>query len=367
MSLPGKFAKLLTAVLACAGLTSLPLFAALPASAAPANAALASAALASAAPVATTTPAIEVCGTGPAVQRPTSIVITCADHGMIAVDPHWTSWTATSATATVTLAWRVTPGRWSKTTADITLADPSREAGGKVLFTALRLHVTGATPRGFIRDATFNEAPLPAETLPAETLPARTLPAQIQAGAPAGAMAPARRAATKPRASGGSGQLNVAGIEGFWVLAGGQSTGSVTVPGYGAFTYPQIAAAITGAESSYEPGNIEPGESYADTGWGLWQITPGNSEPTYGVDYQLLDPWNNAEAAVAKYDANGFLPWTIYTSGAYEGFLPNVQGVLPDTVLTDPGQYQWFNGPAPAGSAANFALGGTYGPPIAGH
>ena len=347
MSLPGKFAKLLTAVLTCAGLTSLPLFAALPASAARA---------------ATTIPAIEVCGTGPAVQRPASIVITCADHGMIAADPHWTNWTATSATATVTLVWRVTPGHWSKTTADITLADPARAADGKVLFTALRLHVTGATPRGFIRDATFNEAPVPAETLPA-----KTLPAEIQAGTPAGAMAPAGRAATQPRASGGSGQLNVAGIEGFWVLAGGQSTGSVTVPGYGAFTYPQIAAAITGAESSYEPGNIEPGESYADTGWGLWQITPGNSEPTYGVDYQLLDPWNNAEAAVAKYDANGFLPWTIYTSGAYEGFLPNVQGVLPDTVLTDPGQYQWFNGPAPAGSTANFALGGTYGPPIAGH
>jgi hypothetical protein len=324
-----KLARLLAAVLASAGVACLPLIAAIPANAA----------------TATVTPGIKVCGTGAAVRQPASIILTCADHGMIAKGLRWTSWTGTGATATATVTWRVTSADAGQTTADITLASPAREAGGEVLFTALRLHVTGATPHGFIRDATFNEAPAPAQP-------------------PAHAMTPAGRAGAEPRASGGSGQIITAAIEGYWVLAGGQSTGSVAVSGYGTYTYPQLAAAITGAESSFIPGNILPGEPYAVTGWGLWQITPGNSEPAYGVDFQLLDPWNNAEAAVAKYDANGFLPWTTYTSGAYESYLQYVQGVVPETALTDPGQYEPYNGPAPAGTHNASSPGLTYGPPI---
>jgi hypothetical protein len=328
-------AGVLAAILTGAGMASAPLAAA--------------AAAAASRPV---RPVFKACGTGAAVRQPASIVLTCADRGMTARRLRWTSWTATGATATGTVTWRLTSTDAGRTTADITLTDPVRGAGGTLVFTALRLHVTGATPRGFIRDATFDEAPS-AVTAPGSRIAApRALPGRAGASG-AGASG-----------AGASGQLDVAGIEGFWVLAGGQSAGSVRVPGYGTYTYPQIAAAITGAESSFLPGNILLGAPYADTGWGLWQITPGDSEPRFGVDYQLLDPWNNAEAAVAKYDASGFLPWTVYTSGVYERFLPDAQGVAPDTALTDPGQYEPYDAPAPAGTHNSSSPGTTYGPPI---
>jgi lysozyme-like protein len=104
-------------------------------------------------------------------------------------------------------------------------------------------------------------------------------------------------------------------LESYWEQGGGSS---VTAP---------IAAAIAMAESSGE--NVEQqGQPYATTGWGLWQITPGNSEPQYGTDADLLNPVNNAKAAVAKWKAagNSFTPWTTFTSGKYLQFL---QGNVP--------------------------------------
>src|SRR5689334_13705443 len=97
-----------------------------------------------------------------------------------------------------------------------------------------------------------------------------------------------------------SGSLSFARIEGYWIAAGGPASNAAT------------AAAITGAESGSLPGNIQPSQPYSTTGWGLWQITPGNSESAFCVDFRLLDPWNNAEAAVAKYRGagNSFSPWT---------------------------------------------------------
>ena len=73
-----------------------------------------------------------------------------------------------------------------------------------------------------------------------------------------------------------------------------------------------------GSENSYDPGIIQSGQPYSTTGWGLWQITPGNSESQFGQDYQLLDPWNNAEAADAKYKGAGnrSCPGTTYNNGA---------------------------------------------------
>lgn len=109
-----------------------------------------------------------------------------------------------------------------------------------------------------------------------------------------------------------SGTLGYAQIEGFWVLAGGSTAR------HGGYTGAQIAAAITGTESSFLPGIIQPYVDYCGpgavrAGWGLWQITCGDSVPQYGSDFQILDPWNNAEAAVAKYDAaGGFTPWSTY-------------------------------------------------------
>jgi hypothetical protein len=277
-------------------------------------------------------PAVEDCGTGAALTRPGSLILTCADGRMVASRLRWRSWNGTEASATSTVTWvaSVSATRRDRTTADVTLSNPVREADGKVLFTKLSLRVTGATPRGFIRDVTFSEAPAKA-VAPAEMSP-RSLSPETAAAA--------------------SGTLNTAAIGGYWELAGGPSSVAET------------AEAITGAEASFEPGIIQPGMPYSTTGWGLWQITPGDSVPAYGEDYQLLDPWNNAEAAVYKYDAAaGFTPWTTYVDGAYQGYLQYAS--TPNTNLTDPGQYDPINS-APSGTHNSSAPGSTYGPPIPG-
>lgn len=79
-------------------------------------------------------------------------------------------------------------------------------------------------------------------------------------------------------------------------------------------------AAIALAESS---GNnvVQQGQPYSTTGWGLWQITPGNSVPSVGTDQALLNPVANAQAAWAKYQGQGLGAWTTYTSGAYKQFM----------------------------------------------
>lgn len=80
-------------------------------------------------------------------------------------------------------------------------------------------------------------------------------------------------------------------------------------------------AAIAMAESS---GNnvIQQGQPYSTTGWGLWQITPGNSVPSVGTDQALLNPVANAQAAYAKYKSQGLGAWTTYTSNRYLTFMP---------------------------------------------
>lgn len=98
-------------------------------------------------------------------------------------------------------------------------------------------------------------------------------------------------------------------LEGFWEGAGGSPRLAPTM------------AAIALAESRGR--NVKQrGQPYARTGWGLWQITPGDSEPQFGVDQALLDPHRNAEAAVAKERSQGLGAWATYTSGAYLSFMP---------------------------------------------
>jgi len=98
-------------------------------------------------------------------------------------------------------------------------------------------------------------------------------------------------------------------LENAWDTAGGPSAEAPT------------AAAIAEAESG-GAAVMQQGQPYSTTGWGPWQITPGNSEPQFGTDNALLQLPNNAGAAVAKYDAaGGFTPWTTYTSGKYEQFM----------------------------------------------
>ena len=94
-----------------------------------------------------------------------------------------------------------------------------------------------------------------------------------------------------------------------------------------------VAAAIAMAESGGQSVK-QKGQPAATTGWGIWQITPG--------DPSLLDPNTNAKAAVAKYKAagNSFSPWTTYNDGAYLSFLA---GAATDT----------YGGTRPGGQNAN--------------
>lgn len=84
-----------------------------------------------------------------------------------------------------------------------------------------------------------------------------------------------------------------------------------------------IATSITEPESARIPNNVQQGQPYSTTGWGLWQITPGDSEPQYGVNDAMLNPLNNARAAHAKYrGAGGWYPWTTWTKGFNAPFIP---------------------------------------------
>jgi hypothetical protein len=126
----------------------------------------------------TASPAVEVCGQGASVTHPTSMVLTCADDGEVAKNLTWTNWSATSATATGQVSWRGGGGHdttWQSTGAQLTLTDPVSEPGQGRVFTRLVLHVTGSTPRGFMRDVTFDETPVPAVAPPTAKLESQVL------------------------------------------------------------------------------------------------------------------------------------------------------------------------------------------------
>ena len=77
-----------------------------------------------------------------------------------------------------------------------------------------------------------------------------------------------------------------------------------------------IATSITGPESNRYPAVVQAGQPYATTGWGLWQITPGDSVPQFGINDAMLNPVNNGHAARWKWaDAGGWTPWTTWTHG----------------------------------------------------
>lgn len=83
----------------------------------------------------------------------------------------------------------------------------------------------------------------------------------------------------------------------------------------------QIMDAIAGAESSWRVNCIQQGQPYRLTGWGTWQITPGNEIPSVGRDHQLLDLNTNARAAYVLWRTRKFQPWTTYNNGVYRRYL----------------------------------------------
>src|ERR1035437_3738056 len=86
-------------------------------------------------------------------------------------------------------------------------------------------------------------------------------------------------------------------LESLWVGNGGDPNWAPTMAG------------IAFMESGGNYLSVQQGQPYATTGWGLWQITPGNSEPKVGTDNQLLDQNLNAQAALAKFASQGIGAW----------------------------------------------------------
>jgi hypothetical protein len=128
-------------------------------------------------------------------------------------------------------------------------------------------------------------------------------------------------------------------LEGLWIAAGG------------AKGLAPVAAAIAEAESGGCSASVNPTDNGGtQTSWGLWQISNGtHAQPVQGI----LNPSTNAQAAVAKYKANGWQPWGTYTSGAYKAFLngkttPDLN--VPAPVGTDVGEA------GPAGSITGVCL-----------
>jgi Lysozyme like domain len=90
-----------------------------------------------------------------------------------------------------------------------------------------------------------------------------------------------------------------------------------------------IATALTGQESSRYPAIIQQGQPYATTGWGLWQITPGDSAPQFGINDKLLNPLNNGKAAFWKFsEAGGWSPWAADFPDRVRPFEPPAQAAV---------------------------------------
>ena len=99
------------------------------------------------------------------------------------------------------------------------------------------------------------------------------------------------------------------------------------------------AVAITTPESSRNSSAIQQGVPYSAQGWGLWQITPGDSVPQFGINQQLLDPLNNARAAFFKSDGGtNFGPWTTYENGLEVPYLAAAQAAVAEVYKLSPAQ-----------------------------
>jgi TP901 family phage tail tape measure protein len=111
-------------------------------------------------------------------------------------------------------------------------------------------------------------------------------------------------------------------------------------------TFEQIAS----NESSFFPGIVQAGVPYAKQGWGLWQITPGNSVPSVGTDQQLLNPLTNALASRAKYRAadNTLQPWL---ADVERGIVTNV-----DAPYTGQGLTGAYSGPGAGGGGGGGSI-----------
>lgn len=114
-----------------------------------------------------------------------------------------------------------------------------------------------------------------------------------------------------------------------------------------------VAVSITEPESGRDDSAIQANQPYATTGWGLWQITPGDSEPQFGIDNAMLNPWNNARAAYAKWsEHDDFGPWTTWTKGLNQPYLPDAEEAVAKVAKLSKAQLARLVDDLPAGHAS---------------
>lgn len=111
-----------------------------------------------------------------------------------------------------------------------------------------------------------------------------------------------------------------------------------------------IAVSVTEPESARIQNNVQQGQPYATTGWGLWQITPGDSVPQFGINNAMLNGENNAKAAHFKWrEAGGFTPWTTWVNGLNRPYLPAAQSAVQAVTHLSPAALQRLVDAATAG------------------
>lgn len=101
--------------------------------------------------------------------------------------------------------------------------------------------------------------------------------------------------------------------------------GGGTATQYGSGDTLVIVVALAEPESGDDASAVQQGQPYATTGWGAWQVTPGNSEPQCGTDEKLLSLTANACAMAAKLKAQGLKAWSTYQQALYLPFMAEAQ------------------------------------------
>jgi hypothetical protein len=103
-------------------------------------------------------------------------------------------------------------------------------------------------------------------------------------------------------------------------------------------TWASLMAAIAEAESSGNPGAVNPDDNNGtQTSWGLWQISNGTHS---SVSDDWADPYENAKLAIGKLEGpDGLSAWGTYDSGAYKAYLsdktsPDYTGIAPGSVAS---------------------------------
>lgn len=117
---------------------------------------------------------------------------------------------------------------------------------------------------------------------------------------------------------------------------------------------------ISTAESSLDTKAFNPNVNTGDQSYGLFQINMlGGMGPErreqFGIrsNEELFDPLTNAKAAKAIYDQQGLGAWSVYKSGAYEKYVPQMDQIpstpgvgapmVPDDAVIKTGGYKEYD------------------------